>query len=211
MLIQIDKSPVKNPIWEYYTPNELYESDILSYGKLGMSYLDFLSAWKKMNQVRGKPDFFEVRIVDGKTQEKIHDSRAWWRQPEFMDKIFWVWQRPEALMVGDDRYFVYMLEPLEAARVVETAKERLGHNPFESDMPALYVPVECCVLAWTETSNGYSDHGRHRPEHVPTQQEVDENALAEIRADQLLGEAIDIVDPEIAEKIAGPMGGKKGA
>jgi len=206
MLIQIDPSPIKNPAWEVYTPNELYESEILSLGKLGQSYQDFISAWKKKNKIGGKNNWFEVRITRAGTQEKIHDSRAWWRQKEFMDRIFWVFQHPDYMIIGGERYFVYTLEPLESLRVVNVAINKFGYNPFGAHIPVLNVPVECCQLAWTETSNGYSDHGRPREEKIPTQEEIEKDKILEEKVDKLLGEELDLsgLDDKDLDSILGP-------
>ena len=203
MLVKTRVPETKNPMWQHYTPNELYESDILSHGLLGCSYSTFIEAWKGLHQVPGKNVWFEVRIVSGKTSEAISDRRAWWRQSEFMDKIFWVFQHPLPAVLNGKRYFTYMLEPLEARRVVEIAKDKLGYNPFEGEAPLLFIPTECCVLAWTETSNGYSDHGRHRPEESLSAEEEDKRAQGEMESDRLLGEVIDI--GEDFDKIMGEL------
>jgi len=203
MLIKVNKSPIKNPIWEYYTPNELYDSDILSYGKLNQSYAEFISAWQQVTEVSVKNTWFEVRIVTGKTSEEISDEKGWWRQPEFMDKIFWVFQTPQTAIINNHRYYVYLLEPFESMRVVQVAIEKFGYNPFPSEFPAMYLPVECSMIAWTETSNGHSDHGRHRGEIIKTQQEIDDEETEKIESEKFMECIVDVTDK--ADEIVGKL------
>lgn len=203
MLLKTKTYPTKNPVWAHYTPNEFFESDILSIGALKMAYADFIPQWKMLNSVGGKNTWFEIRIVKSQAKVEISDRAAWWRQPEFMDKIFWVFQQPTPMVIDGHRLFCYVLEPFEGMRVAEVGLDKLGYPPFESDAPALFIPVDCTQVAWTETSNGFSDHGRPREEKVLTleQQEKQEQTQEEVK--KILNEIQDV--GERADEIAGKI------
>jgi hypothetical protein len=203
MLLKTKTSPVKNPVWAHYTPNELYDSDILSNTHLGMEYSTFLPMWKLNKSVTGRNAWFEVRITKSKAEVEIGDRSAWWRQPEFMDKIFWVFQQPQWFEMDKKRFFCYNLEPFEGQRVAQVGEDKLGYNPFEGPFPALHIPVECTEMAWSETSNGYSDHGRPREEEHLTAQEKEDALETEHDVAKILSEIQD-VDSK-ADEIAGKM------
>lgn len=203
MLLKTKTHPTKNPVWKHYTPNELYESDVLSNGHLGLEYSTFVPIWKQGAHVIGRNAWFEVRITKSQTGIEIGDRKAWWRQPEFMDHIFWVFQQPQFVDIDKTRYFCYTLEPFEGQRVAQVGEEKLGYNPFEHPFPSLFLPVECTEIAWTETSNGNSDHGRPREETVKTAEEIESELQTAEEVTKILEEIQDVT--EKADQIAGSL------
>lgn len=204
MLIITKERPVKNPVWQNKTPPELHEHEILSIGHLGHSYADFITAWKRKHDIDRANRWFEVRIIKEKTEEGVDNRRAWWTQPEFMDKIFWVFQAPVDMTVSGKRMFCYILEPFEAMRVALTGQEKKGVPVFDSQDPALYLPVECTQLAWTETSNGYSDHNREREHKILTAEEREEELKTKEEVEKIIESVVELTDDQ-ADRIAGKL------
>jgi hypothetical protein len=107
------------------------------------------------------------------------------------------------MVIDGARMFCYVLEPFEGMRVAEVGLDKLGYPPFESDAPALFIPVECTQVAWTETSNGHSDHGRPREEKVLSLEQVEKEAQTKEGVQKILSEIQDI--GEKADEIAGKI------
>lgn len=137
--------------------------------------------------------WFEVRILAEKTQiVDMSRGEGWWQNKQFMDRVFWVFQQPQTSRDPAMPYQVYVLEPYESLRVRDELFEQTGRQPFKSPWPALWIPQDCVKLAWTETSNAYSDHLRHRAEPIVQQKLLDEQARDKEQVDQFLKEIAEI-------------------
>lgn len=179
MLLLTNQHPVKNPVWEVYTPNEMWDNDALALAHLKASYRMLELPWARAHGIPGKKRWFEMRVNSNRTLLNITARQRWWDAPEFMDKIFWVYQTPILFNMDGETVSCYPLEFMECQRVKAVGIRRFGRNPFSSEVPSLLIPQDCCELAWKETANGYSEHLRHRPEHEPTQEELDREATAQ--------------------------------
>lgn len=200
MLIKTNVHPTKNPLWEHWTPNECWEDEDFSQKHLGLSYSKLTDEFCTKYNVNSKRLWREVRVKNIAPSIARAGKESWWDQPELAERIFWVFHSPTYSDIDGTRYFYYILEPFECLRVVQVGIDKLGYNPFTEEIPALYLPVECATAAWDETSGGYSDHLRHRPEAVLTQQEIDEeektNELAKVIEKEI---------GEISEEQYGPI------
>lgn len=162
-----------------YTPNQAY-SQI-------QEYRDYVTGFALHNEYPKPHKFFQIRIVNQTPLVTSTTSMNWWDSPQFMDKIFWAFQKPVSDRIDNDFYTYYALEPVECARVylklMETGK------PLKSSMNGFVVPCDCCVLAWTETSAGISDHLHPDPEKVVTQEELDAKRKLDEDALKILDES----------------------
>lgn len=187
MLIIPEVRATSNPLWANRTPNEAFETDP-GYAEVAMAFTKKVSAssnrWVRVRIVKASP------ILDLSVRAK------WWDDPLWMDKIFWVYNKPIAAVIDGQYYQTYALEFLEAQRVLEDTFRKYNANRFEDPFPALYVPCDCCHLAWSETTNGYSDHLLERPEKALTQQEIDKESAIQEVVKQLEKELVDISDQE---------------
>lgn len=165
--------PVKNPLWNTFTPNEHYVRN--------KTYRDYVDRFVQINDVGCTVNFMEVRIVRSKIS--LGPSTNWWDDSLFMEKVFWVFHKPLTIYPeGKAPWQAYFLEPMECVRVADIALEKFKRPVFDPTN-AVMIPCECTHMAWDETSGGYSDHLRHREEVVPTQEEIDlqEQRTKEIR------------------------------
>lgn len=153
--------PTKNPFWADQTPNELYTQND--------TYRDMVDEFIRFHQIPGTGRFIEVRITREKETIEILQGERWWDDPLFMEKVFWVFDKPLLTKVKDDgpmgfvNFQSYFLEPFECQRVNEVGRYKFGYPPFPADA-AIMIPVTCATMAWDETSAGLSDHIRYRPE-----------------------------------------------
>lgn len=185
----------KNQYWETLglTPNEARDSD--------PRYQRALQAFTRHNNLTGPHRFFEVRIVRNRP---LIDAltQNWWEHPRFMDRCYWMFQRPMIIYLEDySPYQLYVLEPMECLRVWNTFRRELGSNPLGDPRTAFVVPVDCCELAWTETKGGYSEHIHYRPKIAPTQEQVDQAEQKQQQVEKILGQAVDISQVMSAEQI----------
>lgn len=181
----------KNEYWEKrnITPNEAYQTD--------SAYQNLIRNFASYHKIKGPFRFFEVRIIAARPSLICTGTIDWWDDPEFMDKCFWMFQTPMyEYPEGKEPYGYYYLEPFECRRVLNVGiRKHQIVNPTRNTMrQAFVVPIECCQLAWTETSGGYSDHLHHRPEILKTQEQLDREKLLDLEADKLLESAEDIVE-----------------
>lgn len=192
MLIQIPEHGLpgvardKNQYWETLglTPNEAKDLD--------PRYQRALEAFTQHNKLTGPHRFFEVRIVRNRP---LIDAltQNWWEHPRFMERIYWMFQRPMVIYLSDlTQYPLYVLEPMECLRVWNTFRRELRANPAGDPRTAFVVPVDCCELAWTETKGGVSEHIHYRPKQAPTQEQLDAEGRKKAEIDRLLEEAIDL-------------------
>jgi hypothetical protein len=186
MLLIPEKHPVKNPYWQHLTPNEAFEKD--------RQYETIATAFAKKGEVVGPYKFFEVRIIGGSSMLSLEASSRWWDDPMFMERIFWVYQKPVYFYPsGQQHWGAYALEFYEAQRVVQAATKKFGYNPFD-EHPNLLVPIDCVQLAWNETSNGISDHCRYRAKVEPTQAEIDREGRIQEEVKKITENLEDISD-----------------
>ena len=178
--------PVRNPAWTVSTPNELY--------KTSPEYQDVVASFRRAFDIK-TINFLEVRITQ-RTSSKLSLANRWWDDPYFMEKIFWVFDKPYLVQNPQGFFQAYYLEPLEYERVQQAGFERFGNRPFADD-DAIMVPCDCCNITWDETSAGISDHIRYRPEEKPTQEEQD---FKEIRKEEIREIQKDIVEISTREE-----------
>jgi hypothetical protein len=203
MLIQTKSVPDKNPIWSHWTPNECYENEELSLKHLKFPYSEFVESFVRSQGLVTKRVWREVRVVNKAPSIEIATKSAWWEQPEFADRIFWVFNNPTVATIDNDRYFCHVLEPIECLRVVKAGIDKYGYNPFSVDFPCLYLPCELAKAAWDETSGGYSDHLREREVHEPTQQEIEEDAVLEEKAKEIEKNIQEATDEQFGDIVPG--------
>jgi hypothetical protein len=176
----------KNPYWEErgITPNEARDLD--------SRYQRALKGFARHNKLTGPHRFFEVRIVRNRPAVDVL-TQNWWEHPKFMDRVYWMFQRPMIIYLEDySAYQLYVLEPMECLRVLNIFRRDFGNNPLGDPRTAFVVPVECCQLAWTETKGGYSEHIHYRPKIAPTQQQIDAEEEKKKKIAKILDGAIDI-------------------
>jgi hypothetical protein len=65
---------------------------------------------------------------------------------------------------------------------------------FKEPIPSLLIPQYCLANCWTETTNGFADNIRERPDEVKTQQQVDRDGIV----DELL-DKVEEIQVEITE------------
>lgn len=166
--------PEKNPAWTHITPNERYQFD-----EQYQALVDMFAAKYRVS----KGNFFEVRVH---SRAVVGNDEWWFEDALWMDKVFWVFQKPLRFFPpGEEPWQAWALEPLEHVRVHETMMQVEGRDPYANDQLFL-LPCHAGSIAWEETSGGFADNIRYRPEYVPTQQEIDkEQAIEEVKNDLL--------------------------
>lgn len=174
----------KNPRWSTITPNQLFKSDL--------TYATKMLQWTTANNLPPPKNFFEVRIVKQQSILDLHQSNRWWDDPLFMDKVFWVIQKPLSFKMGFATFQAYALEYFECLRIVDIAKAKFGKNPFGHPEPSLCIPCDVVELAWDETTNGYSDHLRPVAENIKSQQRVDKDSTEREEIDKILATIEDV-------------------
>lgn len=195
-LIKINDNPFtdpirkwKNPYWEARgeTPNEAMEHD--------PQYRQMVTQFARHNKVSGPFRFFEVRVVSDSPSVIYDKAMKWWTHKDLMDRVFWMFQKPRYdLQEGKEPYGYYTLEPFECSRVWQVGCKTLG-VPIPNKMSmrnAFTIPIECCQLAWTETSNGFSDHLHHRPEIVKSQFDLDREQAIKAASAKIIAAGQDI-------------------
>lgn len=206
MLVQVAKNGLrglakyKNEYWEQrgITPNEANELEP-RYRALSRNYA-------RQNGVPGPYKFFEVRIVNANCIFGLRARTNWWNDPEWMDRVFWMYQKPVMFFIDEERVPFYTLEPFEGWRVWNVGAHRHGMTISENHLKqAWHVPVDCCQVAWEETSAGISDHLHHRPDFVPTQEDIDRRALIEHESAEIMKEAEDINTAKAFRKVLGEL------
>ena len=162
--------PDKNPIWYNQTPNELYETNSF--------YQELVNQWCRINDLRVKPyRWIEIRVISERTTRPIDVNSRWWANSLFMEKVFWVFNRPIKIFNGekkDDFMMFYALETFECEAVAEKYKQTFMKTPFREAYPSLLLPVECCEQCFWDMEGGYSRHIRPRVDIAQTQAEKDE-------------------------------------
>jgi len=166
--------PEKHPKWSgNYTPNVAYQKD--------RTYRETVDTWCASKRIGGPGKTFEVRIVKSSSKLDVPHTANWWNNPLFMEKIFWVYQKPLSVKHKNDYVQLYCLEFFENIRVRVMAERELGYNPWEEEVPSLCVPSECVELCWEDTVGGQSAHCRDKFDPDPTQEEIEkEDQLMEI-------------------------------
>lgn len=178
----------KNPYWESLglTPNEAKDVD--------PHYKRALKGFIAHNRVTGPHRFFEVRIVNNKPLiDVLHQN--WWEHPAFMDKVYWMFQRPSIILLEDQRsYPLYVLEPMECWRIQNIIFKLTGKPTNGDPRTAFVVPVDCCQLAWTETKAGISEHIHYRPKLALTQAQIDKESTRKLEVEKVLENSMDLSD-----------------
>lgn len=207
MLIKADKHPIKNPVWQISTPNELYENGTLSEIALGFRYADKVAAWNKTNKISSKNLWFEVRIINEKSELDIPDFAAWWKKPWFMDRIFWVYQTPMVAQIEGKTALFYYLEMFEGIRVLTETMKRTGKNHYGTLEPSLMLPVKCAHIAlFNEWKAGVSEHKRERPDEEPKSQIViDKEARLKEETERILKDDAFELSEEQSKKYFGDL------
>lgn len=207
MLIKTETRHEKNPLWIYWTPNEVYNNQELSFKHLGFDYKPLIDKWTKVCKIPTKKLWNEIRIKDEASGGIVMPRQLrWWNNRKYMDAVFWVYSTPMKFIVDEAEFYCYALEYIECQRIKRDAVQELGYNPFSSESPSLLVPCDCCHKAWTETSNGYSDHLRPRAEEVVSQQEVDASSEFKEKVEAVKKNIIPLVleDGKLDELLGGP-------
>lgn len=164
--------PTKNEQWAIETPNEVYRDNI--------QYQAIVHGFGSLHQIPGPVNFHEVRIT--KQRSWMECSSRWWDDPLFMDKVFWVFHKPMTFRQPTGEALQYFaLEPYENLRVIKALYEKTGFDQWDWIEDLLIIPADCLEMAWDETSAGYSDHIRYKPQICPTEQDVEKEAQKAIR------------------------------
>lgn len=174
----------KNEYWENRreTPNEAFAND--------PAYRKMVYAYRKHNGLAVKTKWFEVRVIEEKVSCLVlNNYEKWYSDPLWMEAVFWVFQSPMSHYVDGIQYQYYVLEPFEVRRVWEENVRKYKKLPTRDPRTGIIIPVEACHLAWTETSGGYSDHLRFRPEPIKTQQEIDRENVRNETAAEIMKDA----------------------
>jgi len=184
----------KNEFWEKQgmTPNEAYSLD--------KTYRKMIRDFATWNDLRGPFRFFEVRIVSKVTSALYTGQKKWWDHKRFMDHVFWMFQTPIVEDVDGEPYYYWVLEPFECQRVWQILIKDLGQAvpdamTFRS---GLAIPKECCVLAWTETANGTSEHIHERAPEIKTQQQLDYEKRVESGSKVILERVMNLDDAGVS-------------
>lgn len=168
----------KHPKWQATTPNELRRSS-LSYAEMSINFA-------KRAGFGGPWGFEEVRIVS--SISGIELDNAWWADPLFMDKVFWVYRTPFYYEPDGAKWGVYLLEPYECQRIEAVAENKFGHPVFGENAPII-IPIDVTQRAFYETSNGFSDHIRPllriEPSAEEKQRKAEEDALIEKKLEEV--------------------------
>lgn len=187
----------KNEYWEErgITPNEALELD--------PNYRQLVRSFAIHNEVLPPYKFWEVRIIkqDPSVLVGIHDH--WWNDSMFMDHVFWMFQKPRMTRVDGRPYPCWLLEPFECWRVWNLGCLKFGIPAPGKELlkKGFFVPTECCQLAWTETSNGESDHIHHRPEYEASDDEINYTGELRRKVDDILKESMDIEATDMGKKL----------
>lgn len=197
MLILPQKYSIRNKVWEHYTPNEVYNNLDLSRSYLGYDYSDNEALYALKNKFGGQKVWREFRIIQATTGLDVADKHRWWNDPLFMDKVFWVYMKPVKANVDNQTVDFYALEMFESHRVYEATLEKYKRPMFSSEFPGLLIPKECVANCWDETTNGFADNIRERPDEVITQQQVEREGLVE----ELLAKVKPVEISEIEDSI----------
>lgn len=163
MLIITQERPLRCPEWEDYTPNEAME--------IYPPYRRALKKWALESDIPWTDRLVEVRVTKQESRFKMNRSSRWWDDPLWMDKLFWIFHKPIQLFpYGNEPMSCYALEFFECQRILRSAVDKFGYNPFtrineqgelESDwQPSLFIPCECVEIAWTDTQGGYATNIR---------------------------------------------------
>lgn len=158
--------PIKNPLYDGQepTPNELW----LKKGSEGRIHRSHIKAWYRRSNLPHPPKrWFEVRITKTSSNDLMRKG-MWWQDSLWMDKVFWVDQKPYSEIVDGQLIQFYVLDFWECQRVRAVLLHEKHQEPFATQEPSLLVPCECCTLCWDETTQGYSDHIRDRGYREPT-------------------------------------------
>lgn len=151
--------PEKNQLYvgQNPTPNEMWRE----LSPIGTCHRKHIKQWYRENNLPHPPKrWFEVRVVN--FYSDATERGMWWESPLFMDKVFWVDQKPYSEMVGGQLVQFYILDFYECQRVRGILMEEQGQEPFVKDDPSLLIPISCTQICWEETSAGTSEHIRDR-------------------------------------------------
>jgi hypothetical protein len=177
-------SRFKNPIWEQrgITPNEAYAQD--------PEYRALAHNHKRHNGFKSPMRWVEARVVDEKISPLVLNRYdQWYQDPVWMEQVFWVYAEPLTHFTDGEPYQYYCLEAFECYRVYTTNAIKYNGKPNRDPRTGFIVPVECCHLAWTETSAGISDHIHHRPDAVKSQEQIDFESNRDRIAGEIMKEA----------------------
>lgn len=174
------------------TPNELFNTDT----KYRLRAQKYYKVYKSIG-LKKPFRWVEIRLID-RPKLVITSRRDWYEDPIFRDKCFWVWQAPVVQEIDGVPYSYHLLEPLECLRVSDERFRKHGIVP--KGHPLYIVPVECCHMAWTETSAGYSDHIHHRPEVRKSQKQIEKEAKRAEDSKKLIKLADDFTSTAAGQK-----------
>lgn len=191
----------KSEFWEKqsFTPNEAVQCD--------REYRRMIRDFAGWNGIQAPYRFFEARIVSSVTSALYRQNTKWWEHREFMDHVFWVFQKPIVEDVDGVPYTYWCLEPFECQRVWRTMIDRLNQQvpPGQVFRAGLAVPCECMDLAWKETVNGRSEHIHERAPYERTQEQVDAEAIRGQIVEDILSESMDLDSAGMAKVDAGKV------
>jgi hypothetical protein len=185
MLIIPNARPVKNPKWAgNITPNTEYDSS--------PQYRTIADNFGKKAEAKGPYKFKEVRPVSLRSVLTLDESARWWNDPEWMDKVFWVYNKPISFLENGRWYQTYLLEFFESQRVLEGAFRKFGKNIFDDPFPCLLIPCDVVQVCMWEFAAGVSEHKRESIAPVPTQQEIEKEAQIQEHVKELEKNIVDI-------------------
>lgn len=193
------RSAIKEPrecrFWQYPrpSPNDHYQND--------MDYRAGVDAWCREKGQPGPHKWHQVRMISDKCE--LSTRADWWNQGPWKEAIFWVFMKPYYARFEGLPYGFYCLEFIECRRVISYMLRELGKTPWDiSSAPMLMIPTEICKPCRYETTNGYSDHLRPREIIVPTQQEVDHEAIMKELVAEKTKEVVETVnDPRYSKLV----------
>lgn len=199
MLIIPHQEPVKHPKWAgNITPNTEFEKNP-HYQRVAVQFAQKAEA-------KGPYKFKEVRPIKLRSVLTLEESQRWWNDPQWMDKVFWVYNRPISFFDNGKWFQTYLLEFYESQRILEGSLRKFGKNIFGDPFPCLLIPCDVVQVCLWEFAAGVSEHRRESIEPVPTQEQIEKEQRIEERAKEIAKTLHDISDsPWAGDNIKGAI------
>jgi len=185
MLIRTYTEPTKHPKWAgNVTPNTEYGTN--------PHYQEIADEFAKKGRAPGPSKWKEVRAIKGAAIISLSEMDRWWFQPEWMDRVFWVYYKPVGVMEDGKYYQTYLLEFYESQRVLAGTVRRFGRNIFNDPFPTIYIPCDVVQTCLWEFAAGESEHKRESVEPVLSNQEVEREQALDEAAKEIIKNGVDI-------------------